>query len=137
MTNCEEAVQAFEQARGVAVPRAAPPPPSRGCGGRAHPLPPAGFVVDPAPGDLGPTLVGREVLYWWPDDGWQRGRVARLCPRSPFSHVVAYRRSDSALHGTVDTLLDAASYGTRWVLLSPAESSGVSRLRPRPSLAGA
>ena len=63
--------------------------------------------------------------------------VALLCPRSPFSHVVAYRRSDSALHGAVDTLLDAASYGTRWVLLSPAESSGVSRLRPRPSPAGA
>ena len=63
LTNCEEAIQAFKQARGVVVPRAAPPPPSRGCGGRAHPLPPAGFVVDPAPGDLGPTLVGREVLY--------------------------------------------------------------------------
>jgi hypothetical protein len=55
--------------------------------------------------------VGREVLYWWPDDGWQTGRVTRLYPRSPFSHVVAYRRSDSALHGTVDTLLDAASCG--------------------------
>ena len=64
-------------------------------------------------------------------------RVARLCPRSPFLHVVAYRRSDSALHGTVDTLLDAASYGTRWVILSPAESSGASRLSPRPSPAEA
>ena len=137
LTNCEEAIQAFEQARGVVIPRAAPPPPSRNCGGRAHPLPPAGFVVDPAPGDLGSALVGREVLYWWPADGWQRGRVARLCPRNPFSHVVAYRRSHSALNGTVDTLLDAASYGDRWVLLSPAESSGVSRLSPRPDPAGA
>jgi hypothetical protein len=93
--------------------------------------------VDPAPGDLGPTLVGREVLHWWPDDGWQRDLgptlVARLGPRSPFSHVVAYRRSD--------TLLDGACYGTRWVLLSPAESSGpgsgVSRLRrPGPPRRG-
>ena len=33
---------------------------------------------------------------------------------------------------TVDTLLDAASYGTRWVLLSPAPAAGVARvLRPR------
>jgi hypothetical protein len=33
--------------------------------------------------------------------------------------VVAYTRQTSALRGTVDTLLDAASYGQRWVLLSP------------------
>jgi hypothetical protein len=25
--------------------------------------------------------VGRQVLRWWPDDGCQRGSVARLCPR--------------------------------------------------------
>jgi hypothetical protein len=30
----------------------------------------------PAPGDLGAPLVGRTLLYWWPDDGWQRGTVA-------------------------------------------------------------
>ena len=47
------------------------------------------------------------------------------------SEYEAYRRSDSALHGTVDTLLDAAS--TRWVLLSPAESSGVSRPGSAPA----
>ena len=34
--------------------------------------------------------VGRTLLYWWPADGWQRGTVARLCPRGAFSHVVAY-----------------------------------------------
>ena len=38
---------------------------------------------------LGSALVGSTVLYWWPDDGWQRGTVARLCPRGAFSHVVA------------------------------------------------
>jgi len=72
----------------------------------------------------------------WPDDGWQRGTVARLCPRGAFSHVVAYTRQTSALRGTADTLLDAASYGTRWVLpvLSPAPAAGVARaLRPRPA----
>ena len=39
--------------------------------------------------DLGAALVGRTLLYWWPDDGWQRGTVALLCPRGVFSHVVA------------------------------------------------
>ena len=70
------------------------------------------------------------LLYWWPTDGWQRGTVARLCPRGAFSHVVAYTRQTSALRGTADTLLDAASYGSRWVLLSPAPAGGVI-LRPR------
>ena len=63
-------------------------------------------------------------------------RAARLsdCPRGVFSHVVAYTRQTSALRGTADTLLDAASYGTRWVLLSPAPAAGVARaLRPRPA----
>jgi hypothetical protein len=76
--------------------------------------------------------VGRTLLYWWPDDGWQRGTVARLCPRAAFSHVVAYHRQTSALRGTANTLLDAASYGSRWVLLSPAPAEGVARvLGPR------
>ena len=84
------------------------------------------------PGDLGAALVGRTILYWWPDDGCQRGTVARLCPRGAFSHVVAYTRQTSALRGTADTLLNAASYGSRWVLLSPAPAAGVARaLRPR------
>jgi hypothetical protein len=61
--------------------------------------PPTSRRVGRGPGARRPgTLVGREALYWWPDDGWQRGRVARLCPRRPFSLVVAYRRSDSAPH---------------------------------------
>ena len=44
-----------------------------------------------------------------PDDGWQRGTVARVCPRAAFSHVVAYTRQTSSLRGTANTLLDAAS----------------------------
>ena len=76
------------------------------------------------PSDTGAALVGRTLLYWWPDDGWQRGTVARLCPRGAFSQVVAYTWQTSALRGTVDTLLDAASYGARWLLLSPAPGPG-------------
>ena len=59
--------------------------------------------------------------------------MARLCPRPAFSHVVAYTRQTSALRGTADSLLDAASYGARWpgVLLSPAAAAGVpGRARP-------
>ena len=67
------------------------------------------------------------LLYWWPDDGWQRGTVARLCPRGAFSQVVAYTRQTSVLRGTVDTLLNAASYGTRWVTRLSALSSGPRR----------
>jgi hypothetical protein len=100
-------------------------------------LPPKGFTVDAMPpGDLGAALVGRQVLYWWPDDGWQRGTVARLCRRGAFSHVVAYTRQTSALRGTADSLLDSASYSARWVLLSPAPATGIAAepraRRPRP-----
>ena len=99
------------------------------------------------PGKLGAqaTLVGRLRVYkadggattgggaCSDGDGWQRGIVASLCPRGTFSHVVAYTRQASALRGTVDMLLDAASYGSRWMLLSPASAAGVARaLRPRP-----
>jgi hypothetical protein len=133
LTHCEEAIQAFERSKGVVLPRPPPPPPSTPCGGTPHPLPPSGFVVDAAPPSAGADLVGRAVLYWWPSDGWQRGTVARVCSRAPFSHVVAYHRGTSTLRGTVDTLLDSPSYGARWVLLSPAPASGVARvLRPRP-----
>jgi hypothetical protein len=103
------------------------------------PLPPpaAGFTVDAVPpGDLGAPLVGRSLLYWWPNDGWQRGTVApwpvpaRVGPSK--SHVVTYHRQTSALCGTADTLLDATSYGSRWVLFSPAPAAGVAgTLRPR------
>ena len=112
LTNCEAAITAFEQATGRTLPRPAPPPPGAGAAGAPAPIPPAGYLVDATPpGDLGAALVGRTLLYWWPTDGWQRGTVARLCPRGAFSHVVAYTRQTSALRGTADTLLDAASYG--------------------------
>ena len=57
------------------------------CWGRRKPEntvpPPLSLVgaasAPPPPGDLGAALVGRTVLYWYPDDGWQRGAV----PPSP------------------------------------------------------
>ena len=39
----------------------------------------------------------RTILYWYPEDGWQLGTVARICPRDAFSHVVAYIRQKTAL----------------------------------------
>ena len=105
LTNREEAVAAFELATGRSLPRRAPPP--LAAAGAPPPIPPAGFTVDLVPpGDLRAALVGRTILYWWPEDGWQRGTVARLCPRGAFSHVVAYTRQTSALRGTADTLLE-------------------------------
>ncbi len=92
-----------------------PPPPSTDAAAlrptRQHRyLPPAaGYTVDAAPpSDLGAVLVGRTLLYWWPTNSWQRGTVARLCPRGAFSHVVEYTRQPSALPCTADTLLYAA-----------------------------
>jgi hypothetical protein len=43
--------------------------------------------------------------------------VVRVVRRAPFTHVVRYRRSDASFTGDVDTLLDAASHGSRWVRL--------------------
>ena len=106
---CEEAIRDFERARGVVLPRVPPPP------GVRRPRPPPGYSVDAAPGDLGAALVGRRILYWWPA---ARHRRADL-PAWGILHVVAYHRRTSALRGTVESLLDAASYGARWVLLSP------------------
>ena len=70
-------------------------------------------------GPLGSPETGSVVHYWWPDEGWQLGRVSRPASRRPFTHVVTYRRPTAAFTGTVDTLLDSASYGHRWVLLHP------------------
>ena len=70
---------------------------------------------------LGKALIGASVLYWWPAEGWVRGKVRKISRRAEFSHVVAYSRSSPLGKAVVDTLLDAASHGTvgRWVLLLP------------------
>ena len=134
LTNCAEAITAFEQATGRSLPRPALAPPALP-GAAPAPIAPAGFSVDAAPpGDLGGALVGRTILYWWPTDGWQRGTIARLCPRGAFSHVVAYSRQTSTLRGTADSLLDAARLVR--VPLGPAIPCRRRRHRPGPSGAG-
>ena len=127
LTNCAAAIFAFERSSGRPLPRPAPPQPAFAAP-LPVPIPPAGFTIDAALlGDLRAELVGRTLLYWWPADVWQRGTVARHCLRGTFSHVVAYTRQTSALHGTADTLLDPASYGHRWGLLSQAAAAGMDR----------
>ena len=61
--------------------------------------------MDAAQLGLGAALVGRVLLCWWPDDGWQRGTVACLCPRCAqgLSHVVAYTWQTLVLRGKADT----------------------------------
>ena len=99
LTNCEKAVAAFELATGCSLPR-------RSRRRRRAAADSAGRFHRGPPGDLRAALVGWMILYWWPEDGWQRGTVARLCQRGTFSHVVAYIRqtSESALCGTADTV---------------------------------
>ncbi len=65
------------------------------------------------PGSLGLCCVGDTSLFWWPEEG----RLVRVVRRAPFTHVVRYRRSDATFTADVDTLLDAASHGIRWVRL--------------------
>ena len=82
LTNCEAVIAAFERATGRALPR--PALPLAGAAGAPLPIPPTGFTVEVA------SPCDRTVLSRWPDDGWQRGTVARLCQRGACSHVVAY-----------------------------------------------
>ena len=112
LTNCKAAIIAFEQATAWSPP---PQLPFAGAAG-APPLisaaiTPTGYTVETVPpGDLGTALLGRTLLYLWPDDGWKRGTVERPFPRGAFSYVWAYIRQASALRVTADTLLDAVSF---------------------------
>ena len=59
LTNCEDAVAAFEQATARSLPRPAPPLPA-GTAVAPPPIPPTDFTVEAAPPvDLGAALVGR------------------------------------------------------------------------------
>jgi len=89
------------------------------------PQPPVGWVIEP----LGLPVVGASLLYWWPDVGWQRGRVVRPSTQAPFSHVVRYSRASATFAGDVDTLLDTPSYGVRWVLMARAQLGAHRRSR--------
>ena len=46
------------------------------------------LAASAAPAELvsGTALIGRSVLFRWPDDGWVRGKVARISRAAGFSH---------------------------------------------------
>ena len=98
----------------AAAPPVAPPPPPVA---PTPPLPPPGWAVAALAGS---PVPGSVILYWWPDEGWQLGRVRRRSRHAPFTHVVGYRLATAAFAGEVDSLLTAATYGSRWVALRPA-----------------
>jgi len=98
----------------AAAPPVAPPPPPAA---PTPPLPPPGWAVAALAGS---PVPGSVILYWWPDEGWQLGRVRRRSRHAPFTHVVGYRLATAAFAGEVDSLLTAATYGSRWVALRPA-----------------
>jgi hypothetical protein len=62
------------------------------------------------------------ILYCWPDEGWQLGRVRRRSSKAPLTHMVGYQLATAAFTGEVDSLLDEASYGARWVALAPVRT---------------
>ena len=80
-------------------------------------VPPMGWRVA-GTGEVlsGPALVGRQVLFNWPDKSWVRGRVVRVSRSAGFSHVVHYGPQSSLGALAVVSLLDAASHGSagRW-----------------------
>ena len=129
MTNCEEAFLAFEERSGVPLPRPPPshnpgPPPSAPPASPPPPFAPAGFrLAAPEELRLGHRLVRSHILFYWPSDGWLRGRVTECRRRGQFTHVVSYPR-DSPAAGKCSTLLDAESHGPdgRWVLLLPSHA---------------
>ncbi len=58
------------------------------------------------------------LLYWWPTDGWQRGTVARLCPRGTWWHTpckprpcAAWRTRCSTLPPTVSSASGTPIFG--------------------------
>ena len=68
LTNNEAAIAAFEEVRAGDRPIA---PPSGPAYAASAPHPPAGYTVEAAPPcDLGAALVGRTLIFWFPDEGW-------------------------------------------------------------------
>ncbi len=130
-TYCEDAIRSFERARGLVLPRAPPPPPPQSHAAESrlpNPLP-------SIPWTRAPVTSGQP---WWAGAFRTGGRPtagnavpSRVSAHPPPPLVEVYTRRTSALRGTVDTLLDAASYGQRHVLLSPLAPAGVERASRR------
>ena len=79
----------------------------------------------------GPPVLSSPILYWWPDEGWQLGRVRRPSRNPP---VGGYRLATAAFAGEVASLVEAASHGSRWVSLVPAAARALPEQRYRESL---
>jgi hypothetical protein len=77
--------------RGRAAPAAVPER-----GGRVPPVAPSGFrLASPAEAQAGRVLVGRQILYRWPVQGWVLGKVVRVSRAAGFLHVVRYARGSA------------------------------------------
>jgi hypothetical protein len=61
-------------------------PPGTGTAGPA----PAGSSAGLGRGGAGDSEPAAAILYWWPDEGWQLGRVRHLSCTDQFTHVVGY-----------------------------------------------
>jgi hypothetical protein len=135
LTNCAERLAEYEAAaprRPKARRAATQQTQARGGAPSAPSAPPSPLPSPPTGWSLGAwaqPAVGDAVLYWWLEACWQRGRVARLAMRAPFTHVVRYRRPAAAFTGEFDTLLDTASYNVRWARLVTTSAD------PRPKSA--
>ncbi len=62
----------------------------------------------PAKLRAGPALVGAQVLYQWPLEGWVQGRGSSVCKLAGFSHVVGYAAASSLGAMEANSLLDVA-----------------------------
>ena len=62
-----------------------------------------------APTELisGTALIGRSVLFNRPEEGWVRGKVARISLAAGFSHVVTYCPQSALGSLEIVSLLDA------------------------------
>ncbi len=105
----------------AAVPAAAAPSEA----GASPPVAPTGFrLASLAEAQAGRALVGLQILYRWPVQGWVLGKVVRVIRAAGFSHLVRYARGSAPGVGDAAFLLDTPSYDSgptgRWVMLCPA-----------------
>ncbi len=104
----------------AAVPAADAP----SAAGASPQWPPPGSDWRRRPRRRGRALVGRQILYRWPVQGWVLGKVVRVSRAAGLPHLVRYARGSALGVGDAASLLDAPSYGSgpagRWVMLCPA-----------------
>ena len=93
--------------------------------------PPSGFSIAASAPDGPPAgLVGSKILYWWPEDGWLLGSVAKVSSKPPFSHVKSQAshgapRATNSLQGRMTAM---SSSGTPRRVSNSRLSKGTSML---------